>query len=277
MPFIETKRKDISALRGVHLFHFSSSNCSQRVRFVLEEKRVAWESHQVNLAKCENATSEFIALNPRGVVPVLVHNGKTIIESNDIIKYVDEHFDGSVLSPRSGPDMEFLEASLERSSRFHVPFKLIMYEFLFKPIRRMNERELEAYAAGTQRADLIDFMTEFSSKEGFSRERITAALTEVKDAFSYLEARLETKEWLTGDEFGLTDISWVVNLHRFRHMYYPLDTFPRVQAWLKRMEARPAFDRAITQFDSKKVVMFFKVYSMMRRLKGTSVRNYLPK
>lgn len=276
MPFIETTREDIRALKGVHLFHFATSNCSQRVRFVLEEKGVSWESHHINLAKCENARPEFVALNPKGVVPVLIHDGKTIVESNDIIRYVDEYFNGPILSPESELDKKYLEDSLARSSDFQAPLKLIMHEFLFKPFRRMNERQLEAYSEGTRNPDLVKFMREFSSKEGFSRKRIVDAVREAETILRLLESRLETNEWLTGDKFGLTDISWVVNLHRFDQMSYPLESFERIENWLERMRSRPAFNRAITRFESKKMMSLLSIYSMIRRIRRSSVRHFIP-
>jgi hypothetical protein len=70
MPEIITQCEDIRALKGVHLYHFAVSNCSQRVRITLEEKRVPWVDHHVNLLKDEHLTREFRALNPNGVVPV---------------------------------------------------------------------------------------------------------------------------------------------------------------------------------------------------------------
>jgi glutathione S-transferase len=275
MPFIETQRDDIRALEGVHLFHFATSNCSQRVRFVLEEKGVSWVGHHVDLIKCENATPEFAALNPKGVVPVLVHDGKTLTESNDIIRYVDTAFEGPQLSPKGGENEKYLELSLKRSSDFQSALKLLMHEFLFKPVRRMKKQQLEEYSEGVQNPDLVRFMTEFSSEQGFSREKIVAAVNEAEDIMQELESRLGSQQWLNGDEFGLIDISWVVNLNRFRYMHYPMGNYPKVSDWLKRMQKRPAFKRAISNFNPVKMIVLFNTYSLVRRFKGTSVRQFI--
>lgn len=275
MPVIETRREDIRALKGVHLFHFATSNCSQRVRFVLEEKGMAWVSHHVDLIKCENATPEFVALNPKGVVPVLVHEGRSVVESNDIIRYVDQNFDGPALSPQAPDDKCYLEESLTRSSGFQPALKLLTHEFLFKPVRRMNESELAAYADGVKSAELITFMREFSSRDGFSSERIEAAVGETEDILRNLETKLGESRWLTGEEFGLTDISWVVNLHRLGHMHYPFTRYPLVAEWLNRMRARPAFKRAISGFESRKMLVAFNLYTLIRRIKDSSIRSFI--
>ena len=275
MAIIETQREDIRALEGLHLFHFATSNCSQRVRLMLQEKGVRWESHHVNLAENENATPEFIALNPNGVVPVLVHDGVTHIESNDIIQYVDEQFDGPKLSPNCDDDNAFLVETLELSSAFQRVLKLLTHEFLFKPVRRMNDAQLARYAEGTKNEKLIEFMTEFSSKEGFGQAKISAAVAEVEDLLAYLERRLGDRPWLSGSEFGLADISWVVNLHRFQHMKYPVERYKKVAAWLERVRERPSFGPAIRRFESTKMMNLFKGYTFVRRFKGTSVRSHI--
>lgn len=275
MAVIKTQREDIRTLQGLHLFHFATSNCSQRVRLMLQEKGVRWESHHVNLAENENATPEFIALNPNGVVPVLVHDGVTHIESNDIIQYIDDRFAGPQLSPRNEDDSAFLEHTLRRSSAFQPVLKLLTHEFLFKPVRKMNEAQLAKYAEGTKSPRLIEFMTEFSSKEGFGHAKISAAVAEVENLLAYLEHRLSDRAWLSGSEFGLADISWVVNLHRFEHMKYPLGRYKNVACWLAKMRQRPSFDAAIGRFESAKMMNLFKGYTFVRRLQGTSVRSYI--
>ena len=44
----------------------------------------------MNLVRHENATSWFLGINPRGLVPVLVNDGAVYIESNDILEYLDQ-------------------------------------------------------------------------------------------------------------------------------------------------------------------------------------------
>ena len=91
MPQLEAN--DVSqAYQGLHLFHFAMSNCSQRVRMILEEKGLAWTSHHVDLMKMEHVTGENGRLNPKGVVPTLVDNGQVIYESHDIISYLDQYY-----------------------------------------------------------------------------------------------------------------------------------------------------------------------------------------
>ena len=89
MPQIETKNEKVQKLAGLHLYHDPLSSCAIRVRMVLAEKKLLWQSHVIDLAKMEHATPEYQSINPNGLVPTLIHDGRTYIESIDIIQYLD--------------------------------------------------------------------------------------------------------------------------------------------------------------------------------------------
>ena len=84
----------------LELYHNNISVCAQKVRIVLAEKNLAWTEHHLSLARGEQLTPEFKALNPRGVVPVLVHDGNVIVESSVICAYLDDVFPDPPLTPK---------------------------------------------------------------------------------------------------------------------------------------------------------------------------------
>jgi len=83
----------------LELYQFNNSVCSQKVRLTLCEKGLEWETHEVNLFTSEQYDPAYLALNPKGVVPTLVHDGKPIIESTLICEYVDDTFPDPKLAP----------------------------------------------------------------------------------------------------------------------------------------------------------------------------------
>ncbi len=275
MPVIATQRDDIKKLKGLHLYHFAASNCSQRVRMALEEKGLQWTSHHVNLSKNEHATDAFQALNPKGVVPVLIHDGKTITESNDIITYIDDEFDGPMLRPDGAAEKAFLTNALQRSSDIQAALKAVSFEFLFKPARRMTSDQLSAYAAIVKDRALVEFMREFSSRQGFSEEKIRGHVQEMVSACSFLEEHLESSRWLNGESFGLADISWIVNIYRLDKMAFPLQQYPCLSDWLMRVSRRNSFEKAIKQYESTAMRCYFSLYTLFRKLKGTGVSRFL--
>ncbi len=67
--------EEVKSWRGLHLLHFQGSSCSQKVRVLLEEKGLDYTSHPINIARNEHVTAWYLGINPRGVVPVLEHDG----------------------------------------------------------------------------------------------------------------------------------------------------------------------------------------------------------
>jgi glutathione S-transferase len=274
MAEIETTRADIRALSGVHLFHFSMSNYSQRVRLALEEKGVSWSSHSVDITKNAHLSSEFRALSPAGVVPVLVHDGRTITESNDIIDYIDANFPGPPLKPGNEADTAFLTETLARSSAIQSSLKLVSHEFLFKPTRRMTPAQLDAFEGKCSDAALARFMRDLNAPGSFGEARIRAAVDEFTGAFTALDQRLTVSAWLSGRELGLADISWFVNVHRLVAMRYPLHRHAKLDDWYQGMKARPSYRAALARYQPLPIVAFFAVYSRVRRVRGTGINAY---
>jgi glutathione S-transferase len=88
----DIKTREVLNWKGVHLIHYITSSCSQKVRIFLNLKGIKWESHTIDLLASENVEPWFLGINPRGLVPVLVHDGAIHIESNDIIEYLEKTF-----------------------------------------------------------------------------------------------------------------------------------------------------------------------------------------
>ena len=76
----------------ISLYQAGMSSCSQKVRFVLEQKQLPWHRIDVNLHKDENYSQEFKQINPKAIIPVLNDDGDLIFESNNICLYLDEKF-----------------------------------------------------------------------------------------------------------------------------------------------------------------------------------------
>ncbi len=82
----------------VELYHNDMSSCSQKVRLVLEEKKIRWTGHHMNLRKGETRTKTYIKnFNKNGVVPTLVYKDDIIIESSIIMEYLEDTFPQNAL------------------------------------------------------------------------------------------------------------------------------------------------------------------------------------
>src|ERR1041384_1752963 len=85
----------------LELYHNNISVCAQKVRIVLAEKGLPWTNHHLSLARGEQLTPAFKTMNPRGVVPVLVHDGSVVVESSVLCSYLAQGFREPPLMPKS--------------------------------------------------------------------------------------------------------------------------------------------------------------------------------
>lgn len=76
----------------LELYNAPQSTCSQRVRFVLHAKGLAFEEHRLDLFAGDQLQPTYLKLNPNGVVPTLVHDGAPVIDSAVIMEYLEEVF-----------------------------------------------------------------------------------------------------------------------------------------------------------------------------------------
>ena len=83
----------------LELYHHGSSVCAAKVRLVLAEKDIPWEGHYLDILAGEQHTPEYLKLNPKAVVPTLIHDGQVIRESTVICEYIDDVFSGPKLKP----------------------------------------------------------------------------------------------------------------------------------------------------------------------------------
>src|SRR5882757_3805469 len=83
------------------LHHGWRSSASRRVRLCLEEKGLAYDGHVVDMARLEHHSPEYLRINPLGVIPTLIHDGKPLHESGTICEYLDETFPDPPLRPET--------------------------------------------------------------------------------------------------------------------------------------------------------------------------------
>lgn len=85
------------------LCHNGRCSGSQKVRMVLAEKNLPFESRIMDLQKGDQFDSASVKLNPAALVPTLEDQGRIYIESTLIIEYVDDAYPEPALTP-ADPD-----------------------------------------------------------------------------------------------------------------------------------------------------------------------------
>lgn len=245
MGIITPTNRAVTGYRGLHLYHFSQSNCSMRVRMTLEEKGLAWASHHLNLHKGENITPEYFGIHPKGLVPTLVHDGVVIIESTDIIDHLDETFPEPPLRPNGKTAKGEMGHWMRTAADNHIFVKT--YMFAHRIGRRMakTEAELAAYRDLQNNEELIAFHEENSSADGLSADRVSRATRVLTDCFAGIDRALNERRWLVGDAFSLADITWIPLYVTLDKAGFPFSRFANVARWKDAIRARRSFRKAV--------------------------------
>ena len=139
----DIKTREVLDWKGIHLLHFAGSACSQKTRIFLALKGIEWNSRPVNLSQHENYSEWFMGINPRGLVPILVDNGKVIIESNDILTYLEDKFHEPVLIPAASN--QEARQLLEQEDKLHHDIRAISFRYAFPGISGRSEDLMEKY------------------------------------------------------------------------------------------------------------------------------------
>src|SRR4029079_15687822 len=140
--------QEARGLEGLHLYHYGLSNCSQKVRMVLAEKGLGWANHPIDLAKAEPQTDEYRRVHPNGVVPALVHDGTIVIESSDVMEYLDEQFPDQPLEPARERDLAQMRQWGARQDSIQWPLVVLSREFFFPACGIVQPRESRSTVAG---------------------------------------------------------------------------------------------------------------------------------
>ena len=246
MPVVEPTNLAVKELKGLHLYHSGVSNCSMRVRITLEEKGLTWTSHHLNILKKEHITPEYFGINPNGLVPTLVHDGKVIIESDDIIEYLDINFPEPSLRPAAGPDLEEMNEWLHRATAIHLKaVKTHIYEKRVRGNMSQSAEQRAQYEKLQTNESLLEFHRK-SSSDSFTQQELDDARAVLDESFRDLDKALGDRDWLAGDNFSLADIAWVPLYFTLDVLAgYSFDGLGNVAAWAKRIEARPSYASAV--------------------------------
>ena len=88
----------------LELYHHGSSVCAAKVRLALAEKALPWTGHYLDLLKGEQFSPAFLRINPKAMVPALVHDGRIVIESTVICEYLEQVFPARPIYPADAYD-----------------------------------------------------------------------------------------------------------------------------------------------------------------------------
>ena len=235
----------------IELYHFWSSVCSVKVRMCLGEKGVDWTSRYVDIFRFEQVAPDYLALNPAGVVPTLVHDGVPVRESSIINEYIDEAFDGPPLMPeapvRRARVREFVRTCDDGLPAIALP---TLVKYVLPKLRNRWGDEVLRRRAEDRPAGYLHDMHKRSLAGDVSPEELERAFLRVEELLDRMETMLaENGQWVAGD-FSLADIAVAPYLFRLSALgeerFWSASKRPHVAGWYGRILEREAFRAAVS-------------------------------
>ena len=208
----------------IQLYSLNTPN-GVKASIMLEETGLAYEPHLVDIMKDESHTPEFLSLNPNGKIPAIIDpdgpDGKPLglFESGAILLY---------LADKSG---KFIPADAAQR------WETIQWVFF------------QMASIGPMFGQ-VGFFHKFAGKEFADKRPLERYVVESKRLLDVLDARLDGRQWIMGDDYTIADIAtlgWVNNLITFYEAreLVEFDRYAHVAAWLERGLARPAVQRGL--------------------------------
>jgi glutathione S-transferase len=242
----------------LELYYASSSLCSQKVKLVLAEKNLEWKSHLLNLLTFENLQPSYMQLNPKGVVPTLVHDGKIITDSYVIVRYLDEKFPHPRLTPVEPELQEKMNSWIDLQNRF--PMRELMYGnyqgiegFVLRRSVQIKQKLLCQLMQSN--SELINqYETKLNDVKQWNStiqdaKQMASLNAQIEPILTQLSEQLEQTEWLCGKTYSLADAMWTAVLNRLDELKFGYlwadNTRRALQLYFRRLKARPSFKAAI--------------------------------
>lgn len=232
----------------IELYHSTHSTCSQKVRLCLAEKAIPWTGHHLNLRRFDQLAPAFLALNPAGLVPVLIDAGQVLIESRIINEYLEDAYPEIPLTPRD----PFARARMRLWTRYsdevltHA-IKLPSFAKNIAPeLARMDPAEVAAMVEKIPNPG-VRARWKRAATEGIRPEELAPSIAQLAEMAERMDQSLKDGPWLAGETYSLADIDvapFVQRLVRVE-LFHLVESRPRVADWYARITARPAYRKAM--------------------------------
>ena len=192
------------------LYQMNSSGNCYKIRLLLTQLEISFETLEIDILKKESRTPEFLLKNPNGRVPVLeTPDGKFLAESNAIMFYLSQ-------------DSEFFPTDKWQQAK--------VMEWLF----------FEQYSHEPNIATSRYWITLLGKADAY-RDAINQKKAPGYAALGVMEKHLEKNQFFVGDCYTIADIGLFAYTHVAPEGGFDLTQFPAIQAWIQRIMAQPRY------------------------------------
>jgi glutathione S-transferase len=202
------------------VFYYSPMSSAVTVHWALEELGVPYEKVRVDLQAGDQKKPAFLAINPNGKVPALVHDGVKLFESVAILIHLGETY---------GVEKKLFPApGLARAEAL---------KWLVWCNVSLGEALSRWHHSGSPRVPA----------EIHNEKALAKAKADVEALVDILEKELAGKKFLVGDSFTLADLQVSGWFDYLGMLGFDKKKWPNTNAWTERCSSRPAHARAMSE------------------------------
>jgi len=233
------------------LYHHGSSVCAAKVRFAMAEKGLEWDGVYIDILKGEQFDPAYQKLNPKSVVPTLVHDDTVVTDSTVICEYLDILYPETSLHPKDAwghAQVRYWTKAVDEDLHPACGAVTFVCSHRHTVARNLGPEGVKEFLASTPEFSVTaDWNTK---KKIFVRDGFDAPEAPVKIRLydSYLkkmEKALDGNDWLVGNAFTMADVALTPYVNRLAMMsmrgMWEGGRLPNVENWFARIEAMPNF------------------------------------
>lgn len=221
----------------------ADSVCSNRAVITLIEKGIEdWTPRYVHLLHEDHFEEDYLAINPKAVVPTLVHDGNPIRESSIICDYIDGLKPEPALKPTGLLQQAYLREWIKDSDEVGFP-GVAALNFLTRFRSVVDITKLQS--RWKKQPDLEKTLRQKSViEDGMDSEWVLRGLVGWDRIFEKMEATLSDKRpWIMGDRFTLVECCFaplikVLDMIKWLEIWF--EARPNVSRWWQTLGNRPS-------------------------------------
>lgn len=199
----------------MYQLYYSPGACSMAVHVILNELNVPYTAHKVSISNGDNRKPEFLKLNPRGQVPVLVDGDQVIREGAAmILDLLEKH--NSPLLPRSGKE------------------RAVALEWLMFANATLHPAYSKAF-----------FIMKNVTDKGQQEQLFKVALQQINSLWAELDARLAKSKYICGDKLTSADILCTVFANWGSSFPAQPTLGANVKRLIKEISTMPSYQKAL--------------------------------
>lgn len=231
------------------LYHHGSSVCAAKARYSIIEKGLPWEGVYLDILKGDQFDPDYLKLNPKAVVPTLVHDGNVIVESTVICEYLEDVFPTPSLlpsTPYGRGQMRLWTKAVDED--VHPACGELTFVSCHRHIlHRLSQEDLQKFLDSTPPLSVTPQWHERKKvlvRQGLNAPGVGEKFRLYQRYLQKMDDALSRHPWLAGDTFSLADVGMAPYVNRLAMLGMTgmwEGKLRNVEAWWARITSRPTY------------------------------------